>query len=221
MFSIGGIMSKGIFISLEGPDGAGKTTQIGYIREYFEAKGKEVLITREPGGTAISEKLREILLDKANMEMADTTEMLIYAAARAQLVAQVIKPALDQGKIVISDRFVDSSIAYQGFGRDLGDQVRIVNLSATAGLEPDLTIFIDIDPEKGRARIGKESLDRMEQEKADFHRKVYEGYKQICESCPTRIMVIDGDRTKEEVRDNITDILDTFFGGLLGSDSSK
>lgn len=89
-------MSKGIFISLEGPDGAGKTTQIGYIREYFEAKGKEVLITREPGGTAISEKLREILLDKANMEMADTTEMLIYAAARAQLVAQVIKPALDR-----------------------------------------------------------------------------------------------------------------------------
>lgn len=210
-------MSRGIFITLEGPDGAGKTTQIGFIREYFQSLGKEVIITREPGGTAISEKLREILLDKNNSEMSDVTEMLIYAAARAQLVAEVIKPALAAGKIVISDRFVDSSIAYQGYGRDLGDQVRIVNLSATAGLEPDLTLFLDIDPEKGRERIGKDVMDRLEQEKMDFHYKVYQGYKDIWENCPTRVIRIDADRPLEEVKESVLSTIDTFFGGIAGS----
>ena len=120
-------MSRGIFITLEGPDGAGKTTQIQMMKEYLEGLGKTVLLTREPGGTGISEKLREILLDKENAEMSDTTEMMIYAAARAQHVAERIRPALERGEVVICDRFVDSSVAYQGYGRGLGEAVQEVN----------------------------------------------------------------------------------------------
>ena len=192
-------MKRGLFITLEGPDGAGKTTQIGLIRQFLEDRDETVLLSREPGGTKISEKLREIVLDKENGEMADTTEMLIYAASRAQHVAEKIRPALDRGVMVICDRFVDSSIAYQGYGRDLGDQVRIVNEYAIAGTRPDITFFLDLDPAVGRARIGRDIQDRLEREKMDFHYKVYEGYQAICKANPDRVIRIDADRPAEEV----------------------
>ena len=192
-------MKRGLFITLEGPDGAGKTTQIGLIRQFLEDRDETVRLSREPGGTKISEKLREIVLDKENGEMADTTEMLIYAASRAQHVAEKIRPALDRGVMVICDRFVDSSIAYQGYGRDLGDQVRIVNEYAIAGTRPDITFFLDLDPAVGRARIGRDIQDRLEREKMDFHYKVYEGYQAICKANLDRVIRIDADRPAEEV----------------------
>ncbi|MBQ6622106.1 MAG: dTMP kinase [Mogibacterium sp.] len=201
-------MMRGLFITLEGPDGAGKTTQIGYIRKYLEDRNASVVLSREPGGTKISEKLREIVLDKDNGEMADTTEMMIYAAARAQHVAEKIRPALERGEMVICDRFMDSSIAYQGYGRNLGDQVRIVNEYAIAGILPDITFFMDLDPAVGRARIGKDVQDRLEREKMEFHYKVYEGYRAIWQAEPDRVIRIDADRPEEEVWAEIRGHLD-------------
>lgn len=205
-------MSRGIFITLEGPDGAGKTTQIQMMKEYLESLGKTVLLTREPGGTGISEKLREILLDKENAEMSDTTEMMIYAAARAQHVAERIRPALERGEVVICDRFVDSSVAYQGYGRGLGGAVQEVNRYATNGLEPDRTFFMDLDPAVGRGRIGKDVQDRMEREKLDFHYRVYEGYLKIWQTNPRRVIRLDAsqsiDAIQSEIRKHLQQMLD-------------
>lgn len=205
-------MSRGIFITLEGPDGAGKTTQIQMMKEYLEGLGKTVLLTREPGGTGISEKLREILLDKENAEMSDTTEMMIYAAARAQHVAERIRPALERGEVVICDRFVDSSVAYQGYGRGLGDAVQEVNRYATDGLEPDRTFFMDLDPAIGCGRIGKDVQDRMEREKLDFHYRVYEGYLKIWQANPHRVIRLDASRSidtiQSEIRKHLQQMLD-------------
>lgn len=197
------MVPKGIFITLEGPDGAGKSTQVENIKSYFENAGREVIVSREPGGTPISEKLRNIVLDNGNAEMDDITEMLVYAAARAQHVSEKIRPALDKGSVVVCDRFVDSSIAYQGYGRNLGDQVGEVNRYATGGLEPDVTFFMDLDPEIGRSRIGKDVRDRLEQQKLDFHYRVYEGYKAICEKYPERVVRIDATRTIDEIKEDI------------------
>lgn len=197
------MVPKGIFITLEGPDGAGKSTQIENIKSYFENAGREVVVSREPGGTPISEKLRNIVLDNGNAEMDDITEMFVYAAARAQHVSEKIRPALDKGSVVVCDRFVDSSIAYQGYGRNLGDQVAEVNRYATGGLEPDVTFFMDLDPEIGRSRIGKDVRDRLEQQKLDFHYRVYEGYKAICEKYPERVVRIDATRTIDEIKEDI------------------
>lgn len=211
---------RGLFITLEGGDGAGKSTQIDNITKFFEKKGFVVLHTREPGGTAISEKLRDILLDRNNTEMDAVTEMMIYAASRAQHVREKIIPALERGEIVICDRFVDSSIAYQAYGRCLGDMVAEVNGHATGGLVPDITFWMDIDPEAGRARASKrahvadtadadagqendEGLDRLELEKIDFHYRVYEGYKKIAESDPDRVKRINAAGTVDEIRDVI------------------
>lgn len=207
-------MERGFFITLEGTDGVGKTTQIGLLREFLEDRGYKVYVTREPGGTSISEKLREILLDKGNSEMTDVTEMMIYAASRAQLVAERIKPALHQGVIVICDRFVDSSVAYQGYGRDLGDAVRVVNTYATNGLEPDITFFLDLDPKEGRARIGKEVQDRLEQEKMDFFYRVYDGYQDLCRKYPERMVQIDASRSVEEIQKNMREVLTARMKGL-------
>ncbi len=197
---------------MEGPDGAGKTTQIQMMKEYLEGLGKTVLLTREPGGTGISEKLREILLDKENAEMSDNTEMMIYAAARAQHVAERIRPALERGEVVICDRFVDSSVAYQGYGRGLGDAVQEVNRYATDGLEPDRTFFMDLDPAIGRGRIGKDVQDRMEREKLDFHYRVYEGYLKIWQANPHRVIRLDASRSidaiQSEIRKHLQQMLD-------------
>ncbi|MDO4383504.1 MAG: dTMP kinase [Eubacteriales bacterium] len=207
-------MERGFFITLEGTDGVGKTTQIGLLKEFLEDKGYTVYVTREPGGTPISEKLREILLDKSNSEMTDVTEMMIYAASRAQLVAERIEPALRQGEIVICDRFVDSSVAYQGYGRGLGDRVRSVNAYATNGLEPDVTFFLDLNPKEGRARIGKEVQDRLEQEKLDFFYRVYDGYLDLCQKYPERMVRIDASRSIEEIQKNMRDVLSERMKGL-------
>ncbi|MDI9476836.1 MAG: dTMP kinase [Natronincolaceae bacterium] len=198
-------MHKGIFITIEGPDGSGKSTQVSHIKGFLEKKGYEVLLTREPGGTGIGEKIRQILLDKDHKEMSATTETLLYAASRAQHVEQVIVPALREGKAVLCDRFVDSSIAYQGKGRGLGPEaVTDINKFATQGLEPDITILLDIDPEVGlnRAKATK-GADRLEQEKLDFHRRVYEGYRVLAYMYPDRIKVIDATKTVKEISEEI------------------
>ena len=195
---------KGLFITLEGGDGAGKSTQIRNIESFFKERGFVVVHTREPGGTPIGEKLREILLDKNNKEMDPVAEMLIYAASRAQHVAEVIRPAIEEGKVVICDRFIDSSVAYQGYGRGLGDVVSEVNARATGGLEPDITFWLDIDPETGKERakqVGEP--DRLELEKMDFHYRLYEGYKALALAHPDRIKRIDASKTPDEMRDDI------------------
>lgn len=195
---------RGLFITLEGGDGAGKSTQIRNITRFFEERGLVVVHTREPGGTQISEKLRDILLDKSNSEMSPVTEMLIYAAARAQHVREFVMPALERGEVVICDRFVDSSIAYQAYGRELGSMVAEVNRHATGGLDPDITFWLDIDPEAGRARASKAGdLDRLELEKLDFHYRVYEGYRKIAEADPERVRRVDASRSVDEIRDDI------------------
>ena len=197
------MVPNGIFITLEGPDGSGKSTQVENIKEFFTKAGRDVVVSREPGGTPISEKLRGIVLDEDHSEMDDVTEMFIYAAARAQHVAEKIKPALESGAVVVCDRFVDSSIAYQGYGRGLGDQVEEVNRYATSGLEPNVTFFMDLDPEIGRSRIGKDVRDRLEQQKMDFHYRVYEGYKALAAKYPERIMRIDAAKTIDEIKAEI------------------
>lgn len=195
---------KGLFITLEGGDGAGKSTQIRNIESFFAEKGLVVMHTREPGGTAIGEKLRAIVLDRENSEMDDVTEMLIYAASRAQHVREVILPALEEGKAVICDRFTDSSIAYQGYGRELGEQVAEVNARATGGLEPDITFWMDLDPELGRERVRRGGEpDRLEREESDFHYRLYEGYKALASKHPERIKRIDASASIEEIRDEI------------------
>ncbi len=197
-------MKKGFFISFEGPDGSGKTTQIGLLTAYLRAKGYETVAVREPGGTPISEKIREIILDNRNREMAPATEALLYAAARAQLVEEVIRPALEEGKIVLSDRFMDSSIAYQGYGRGLGDGVRTINEFAVRDLQPDLTFLMDLDPALGKLRVLKEGApDRLESEALSFHRKVYEGYLELSRIYSNRFVVIDATESVREISEKI------------------
>ena len=204
-------MREGIFITIEGGDGAGKSTQMDNIEKYFTQRGYECIRTREPGGTEIGEKIRDILLDPANHEMSAVTEMMLYASSRAQHVRELIRPAVESGKVVICDRYVDSSVAYQTYGRDLGDMVQAVNKYAVDGMMPDITFWMDIDPESGRERIGKRedsTLDRLEREKIDFHYKVYDGYKRICELEPNRVKRIDATKSIEEIRDEIYGHLD-------------
>lgn len=192
-------MNNGLFITFEGGDGAGKSTQIDLLADHLRSRGCEVLLTREPGGTKISEKIRGVLLDPENREMAPVTEMMLYAAARAQLVAEVIKPALSEGKVVICDRFLDSSLAYQSYGRDLGDAVLEVNQYAIDGCMPDVTIYLRVDPQTGRQRIQTRDQDRIESESERFHDRVHEGYEQLCLRYPDRITAIDAGGTIEEI----------------------
>ena len=203
-------MKSGLFISVEGPDGSGKSTQLGYIKRYLEERGVSAVFTREPGGTPISEKIRSVILDVRNEGMEPMTEALLYAASRAQLVSQVIKPALERGKVVVCDRYVGSSIAYQGMGRGLGDSVAVMNSFATGGCLPDLTLLLKIDPVKGRARIAGAG-DRIEKEDIEFHRRVYKGYLELEKHYPERIKGIDADRPAEEVSADIGRCLDGIF----------
>jgi len=198
-------MKRGLFISIEGPDGAGKSTQIAYLREFFDGRGVGTIFTREPGGTAISEKLRAIILSNENAEMAARTEALLYAASRAQIVDELIEPALASGKTVVCDRYVDSSIAYQGYGRDLGGDVAEINRFATGGLMPDLTILLALDPEQGMERITSagSGKDRLESEALAFHKRVYQGYVALAKADPDRIKMIDASLPIEEVRREI------------------
>ena len=190
---------NGIFITFEGTDASGKTTQIGLLSEYLEKKGVPHIVTREPGGTAIGEKVRTIILDKENSEMLPATEALLYAASRAQLTGQVVRPALREGKVVISDRFLDSSIAYQGYGRNLGDMIRRINEPAVEGLKPDLTILLKTDPAAMRKRRDASLEDRMDSQKLEFHREVLRGYLTLSQEEPERFFVIDGERPVDEI----------------------
>ena len=202
---------KGYFITIEGSDGSGKSTQLKKIISYLEEKQVDLVVTREPGGTDVAEAIRELILDPAYLQMTAKTEMLLYAAARAQHVEEKVLPALQAGKVVLSDRYVDSSIAYQAYGRGLGDMVAQVNAIATGGLVPDLTIFLDLPPAVGMARKQQEEnheLDRLEQEKLEFHQKVYEGYDALCKKEPERICRIDASGTIEEVFGQIKAALD-------------
>lgn len=206
---------KGCFISVEGGDGSGKSTQIQKIEAYLTARGQEVLLTREPGGTPVAEKIRGLILDPANQALTGRAEMLLYAASRAQHVEEKILPALAEGKTVLTDRFTDSSIAYQAFGRGLGEMVAEVNRIATGGIEPDLTIFLKLSPCAGMARKNRQTghiMDRLEQEQADFHERVYAGYLALAEKSSDRIKVIDADRDPEEVFAEIKRELDRIFG---------
>lgn len=196
-------MKRGLFISIEGPDGSGKSTQIRLLKEFLNDNGMEAILTREPGGTVISEKIRQIILDKEHIEMDPMTEALLYAASRAQHVAEVIKPGLQSGKTVICDRFVDSSMAYQGYGRHLGDAVRIINEYAVAGCMPDITFLLKVDPSIGKNRIKEEEQDRLENEKLDFHNAVFKGYLELEEIYKDRIIGIDATKNIEEISNQI------------------
>ena len=201
---------NGIFITFEGTDASGKTTQIGLLSEYLEKKGVPHIVTREPGGTAIGEKVRTIILDKENSAMFPATEALLYAASRAQLTGQVVRPALREGKVVISDRFLDSSIAYQGYGRNLGDMIRRINEPAVEGLKPDLTILLKTDPAAMRKRRDASLEDRMDSQKLEFHREVLRGYLTLSQEEPERFFVIDGERPVDEIAKAIRERVDRF-----------
>lgn len=196
-------MKKGCFITFEGVDGSGKSTQIEKLKSYLEEQGHQVLLTREPGGTPISETIRQIILDPKNCEMTALTEAMLYAASRAQLVAEVIKPAIEQGKIVICDRFVDSSIAYQAYGRNLGEAVEQINQYAVAGCMPDLTILMRVRPQIGTERIEDREKDRIEMEQQSFHDAVYRGYEELAQNNPQRIVTVDASRSIEEIYDDV------------------
>ncbi len=200
---------KGLFIVMEGPDGSGKTTQINLLKEYLEEAGYECLITREPGGTVIGEEVRQLILNPEHKEMSPVTEMLLYAASRAQLVYEMIGPALEDGKIVISDRFVDSSIVYQGIARNLGiSTVSAVNAPGIGIYRPDGIFFIDLSEAEGlRRKKEQKKLDRMEQEGIDFHHMVSEGYRKVLSGRP-EVMKIDGGRSIDTIQKKIRNHVD-------------
>lgn len=196
-----------MFITLEGGEGSGKSTAIKIIVPRLEKLGYEVVLTREPGGTPISEEIRNVILDKKNTEMDPMTEALLYAASRRQHIIEKIKPALKEGKIVISDRFLDSSLAYQGGARGLGiDRVYELNQYATDGLLPDLTIFFELKPQEGLKRIeanAAREVNRLDVEKITFHEKVYNSFETLCEKFSSRIVRIDASKNAEEVADEV------------------
>jgi len=196
-------MKKGLFITIEGPDGSGKSTQIELLGTWLREIGVDVVMTREPGGTPVGEKIRALVLDKDHPEMDSKAESLLYAAARAQHVAEVIKPALARGQTVLCDRFIDSSIVYQGFGRKLGEPVRMINEFAIDGCLPDITFLLKLDPDAGIGRIKSKALDRLELEQSEFHSEVFKGYMKLEALFPERMVGIDADGSIEEVHEAI------------------
>lgn len=197
-----------MFISFEGVDGAGKTTQVKKFANYLEEKGIDFIQVREPGGTKFSELIRDILLNP-EVEMSDRSELLLFESARADLVDKVIKPALDQGKIVISDRFYDSTTVYQSFGRgiDLKSTLKLHGF-AVNNVHPDKTIFLNLDFEVSQERVNRKNKDRMESAGVDFHQKVYNGFQNLKDLFPERIIEINANRTIDEIFDDILNRLD-------------
>ncbi|MCM3750017.1 dTMP kinase [Paenibacillus pasadenensis] len=196
-------VSKGMFITIEGGEGAGKTTLIRLLAAELEAQGLPVMTTREPGGIPIAEKIREVILDTSHTSMDGRTEALLYAAARRQHLVEKVVPALDAGQWVICDRFIDSSLAYQGYARGLGmETVREINRYAIESWMPDITLYLDIPPELGLARIAASSqreVNRLDLEKESFHRKVRQGYLLLLEQEPERIVMLDASGEPEEI----------------------
>ena len=204
-------MSKGFLVSLEGPEGAGKTSVLEALIPVLEDRGVEVLSTREPGGVLIGEKIREVILDPSHTEMDPKTELLLYIASRRQHLVEKVLPALATGKLVIMDRFIDSSVAYQGFGRGLDiEAIDWLNEFATDGLKPDLTLYFDIEVEEGLARIAANSdreVNRLDMEGLDLHRKVRQGYLSLLEREGNRIEKIDASLPLDQVIENTQQLL--------------
>lgn len=198
-------MERGKFITFEGCDGCGKSTQLRLFSEYLTKNGIPHIFTREPGGGKISEAIREILLSGKNMEMTDECEALLYAASRVQHLSDRVEPALKEGKLVICDRYVDSSFAYQAYARGLGvDFIGKINAFAIEKYLPDVTIFIELTPEEAfRRKHGADENDRLEQAGMAFHKRVYEGYCALAEKEPLRIVKVDGRQTPEKIFEDI------------------
>jgi dTMP kinase len=196
-------MKRGIFITMEGPEGAGKTTITQMLGKALQQEGYQVLLTREPGGVPISEQIREVILNKDNTAMDSRTEALLYAAARRQHLVEVVMPELERGGIVLCDRFIDSSLAYQGHARGLDiEEVYNINKFAIGDMMPDATLFFDIDPEEGLRRIqsnGEREVNRLDLEALDFHKKVCEGYQFIINRWKERFIIVDAGRSIDEV----------------------
>ena len=196
-------MKKGIFITMEGPEGAGKTTILEMLYEHYIEKGIKIVKTREPGGIRISEKIREIILNPDHTEMDGRTEALLYAAARRQHLVEKVIPALEEGAVVLSDRFIDSSLAYQGYARGIGiEEIWKINEFAIGEVMPDLTLYFDLDPEAGLARINKSNnreINRLDLEQLDFHQRVQEGYYTVIDKFPERLHKIEASQGVEDV----------------------
>jgi len=202
----------GLFITLEGPDGCGKSTQVAPLADYLRSKGRTVFTTREPGGTAISDQVRQIIMAMKNTSMHPRTELLLFLSARAQLVEEVIRPRLAAGEIVISDRYADSTLAYQGYGHGVDlDVIRRLLEFATGGLKPDLTILLDVDAEEGlrRRQSGGGEWNRLDAYQLEFHRRVRDGYHQLASQEPARWVTVEGAQNPEMVQLAIRQAVDT------------
>ena len=212
--------ARGVFITFEGGDGSGKSTQIQSVREWFESRGREVIVTREPGGTELGTEIRR-LVQNGPEDVDARTEALLYAADRAYHVATVIRPALERGAVVLGDRYIDSSLAYQGAARSLGvDEIASLSAWATRGLYPSLTFLLDLPPEVG-ARRRTDAPDRMERESMDFHERVRHQYLRLADAEPERIVVIDAVGTVDEVFSEIRGVLvERFEGGVATIDEA-
>ena len=208
-------MKKGLFIVFEGGEGTGKTTAIESIYDWIQEKDLKCIKTREPGGIKISEEIRQVILDKDNTKMDGRTEALLYAAARRQHLVEKVIPALNEGYVVLCDRFIDSSLAYQGFARGLGiDEVMSINKFAIGEYMPDLSILFDLEPKIGLERIstsGEREINRLDLEKIDFHEKVREGYNKVYKENRDRIVKINAEQSKENVLKEIKKILENKF----------
>lgn len=200
---------KGTFITFEGCEGVGKSRQIRFLEEYLQKHNVEYYLTREPGGTAVSEQIRSVILDGKNVSMTDECEALLYAAARVQLLKEKIKPLLDQGKLVLCDRYIDSSFAYQGYARGLGvDFVEKINDYAIKNFMPDYTLFLSLEPELAfKRKGGVDKTDRLELSGMDFHKKVYQGYVELSKKYSDRFIVIDASGEKEQTHQKIISAL--------------
>lgn len=205
---------KGYLITFEGPEGSGKTTVMRKLADHLEEQGYKVIKTREPGGTVISEKIRDIILDINHVEMNPETEALLYAASRTQHIAEVIKPNIEKGCIVLCDRYLDSSLVYQGYARGLGiDKVLDMNKYAVQNALPDLTVFFDIKPRIGLNRIKQNHRvqDRLDLEQISFHEKVYNGYMEICKRFKDRIEIVDAEKDQDTVYNSVLELISKFL----------
>lgn len=210
---------RGLFITLEGADGCGKSTQAAILADRIAATGREVVRLREPGGTAVSEKIRALVLDPENSEMAPECELLLFEASRAQLVRQVIEPALARGAVVVCDRFYDSTFAYQAAGRSLAEPtIRAANALGSCGVAPDRTLVLDMDTDDALSRATRDGADRMEAEGVTFQRRVREGYLRLVAEEPRRVRRVDAAGTVEEVAGRLADALADLLPDLAGED---